>query len=85
MARKKSSPATDYPKPDDSWRARDDLRTLSTAAEISHDKKRLGAAKAEAKRQMQALQKVAGGGRERSATGGSSSARRNKRLANVAL
>lgn len=86
MAKKKASAAAtvDYPKPDDSWRARDDLRTLSNAAEIGHDKKRLKAAQAEAKRQMQALQHVAG---ERRSRGKKSSAQasRRKRLENVAL
>lgn len=38
------------------WRAEDDLRTLLRAAEIKKDHKRLAAAKAKAKEQMQALQ-----------------------------
>lgn len=38
------------------WRAEDDLRTLLRAAEIKKDPKRLAAAKAKAKEQMQALQ-----------------------------
>lgn len=59
MARKKQI-ATDMPAIDESWRARDDLRTLSSAHEIGQDKKRMKAAQAEAKRQMTALEKVAG-------------------------
>lgn len=69
---------------DMSWRARDDLRTLSSAAEIGHDKKRMRAAQAEAKKQMKALQTVAGGKRG-GAKNGPSDTQRRKRLEKVEL
>lgn len=46
-------------KENDKWRAEDDLRALQRAAEIQSDKARMTAAKAIAKEQMNALQKVA--------------------------
>lgn len=77
MARKRKSnaPAQSAIDVDQSWRARDDLSTLSRAAEISADKKRLTAARAEAKKQMKALSTVAGSDR----------AARRERLADVDL
>jgi hypothetical protein len=61
MARKKKSTADAPMSPDmDRWRAKDDLRTLSSAAEIARDKARMRAAKSEAQRQMKALATVAG-------------------------
>ena len=45
---------------DRKWRARDDLRTLQSAQEISHDKSRLSAAQREAQAQIAALAKVRG-------------------------
>jgi hypothetical protein len=50
------------------WRARDDLSTLSRAAEIAADRQRLSAARAEAKKQMKSLATVAGGQRQRRRT-----------------
>lgn len=47
------------PKVDQKWRAEDDLRALQRASEIQSDKGRMSAAKAVAKEQMNALQKVA--------------------------
>lgn len=47
------------PKINEKWRAEDDLRALQRAAEIQSDKSRMSAAKAIAKEQMSALQKVA--------------------------
>lgn len=80
MARKrKTTGAVEaYPKMDESWRARDDLRTLSSAAEIASDKARMRAAKAEAKRQMTSLQRVAGGAERKKKS-------RRERLADVQL
>jgi hypothetical protein len=46
---------------DSAYRARDDLHTLSRAEEIRRDSARLKAAQGEARKQMVALQKVAGG------------------------
>lgn len=67
---------------DESWRARDDLRTLSQAAEIGRDKKRLKAARTEASRQISALQTVA---KAESGSRMSPAAARRKKLANVEL
>ena len=39
----------------DDWQVRDDVRTLIEAGKIRKDKKRFAAAKAEAERQMKAL------------------------------
>lgn len=44
---------------DDSWRARDDIHTLQRAAEITADKARVRAARAEADRQKKALDRIA--------------------------
>jgi hypothetical protein len=44
---------------DDSWRARDDLSTIQRAHEIVADTKRFGAAKSEAKRQKESLDRIA--------------------------
>ena len=83
MARKKSI-AAESPSVDDSWRAQSDLRTLSTADEIRRDQKRLRAAQAEARRQMQALHSVAGAP-ERRGSRMPPRMRRRKRLENVKL
>ena len=61
---------------DEGWRAQDDLRTLSRAAEIGKDKARVRAAKTEAKKQMSALQTVVGKPK---------AGARRKRLENVQL
>lgn len=53
---KTTTPAQISAKQEADWRAEDDLRTLLRAAEIKKDPKRLAAAKAKAKEQMQALQ-----------------------------
>jgi len=45
---------------DKRWRAESDLRTLRDAEEVKADSSRMHAAKAEAKKQMQALSKVSG-------------------------
>lgn len=66
MARKRK-PSTVQPvnmMGDESWRARGDLDTLSRAEEIKGDKKRLAAARAEAKRQMKGLSSIAGDERQ---------------------
>jgi len=44
---------------DDSWRARDDLSTVQRAHEIVKDTARFSAAKAEAKRQRESLDRIA--------------------------
>lgn len=44
---------------DDSWRARDDLSTIQRAHEIVADTKRFGAAKSEARRQRESLERIA--------------------------
>ena len=44
---------------DQAWQAREDLHTLTRAAEISKDGGRLKAARAEAKKQMVSLMRVA--------------------------
>lgn len=44
---------------DDSWRARDDLSTVQRAHEIVKDTTRFSAAKAEAKRQRESLDRIA--------------------------
>jgi len=43
---------------DRSWRARDDLRTLTRAQEISADKVRMAAAKREAAKQQASLARI---------------------------
>lgn len=80
MARRKKTADVAMPMSadNDRWRAKDDLHTLSRAAEIGHDKARMRAAQAEAKRQMVALETVAGKGM-------SSRQTRRKRLENVEL
>lgn len=76
MARKKKpAPEAAVAYDDSKWRARDDLSTLSRAAEIQADKARLSAARSEAKKQMKALSSVAGNDREA----------RRKRLEDVEL
>jgi hypothetical protein len=47
-------------KPYDNYQAEDDVRTLTRAHSIRSDKKRHGAAKKEAKRQLAALSQVGG-------------------------
>lgn len=65
MKRKsKSAEMNLAPMGDESWRARGDLDTLSRAEEIKGDKKRLAAARAEAKRQMKGLSSIAGDERQ---------------------
>lgn len=44
---------------DDSWRAKDDLHTIQRAHEIVGDTKRLNAARSEAKRQRESLERIA--------------------------
>lgn len=44
---------------DEKWRAQDDLRTIERAHEVVHDTKRFSAAKAEAKRQKESLDRIA--------------------------
>lgn len=44
---------------DDSWRARDDLSTIQRAHEVVKDSGRFSAAKAEAKRQRESLDRIA--------------------------
>lgn len=44
---------------DDSWRARDDLSTVQRAHEVVKDSARFSAAKAEAKRQRESLDRIA--------------------------
>lgn len=44
---------------DDSWRARDDLSTIQRAHEVVKDSSRFSAAKAEAKRQRESLDRIA--------------------------
>lgn len=63
MAKKLSVPSPS----EDTWRARDDLRTLTAAAEIQADKSRLGQAKREANKQISAISRVAGGSERSSA------------------
>jgi hypothetical protein len=61
---KKKSKGSTIPSPvamDNRWRAESDLRTLRDAEEIKADSSRVRAAKSEAKKQMNALSKVAGG------------------------
>ena len=66
MARKrKTAPATASYAPDHDYMARDDLHTLRRAHEIVGDKGRHGRARAEAKKQMEALHRIAAGGRGR--------------------
>lgn len=80
-----STASVDVPE-SDRWRARDDLRTLTNAAEITKDGKRLKAAHAEAHRQRESLDMVTdtmGRGRGRSRS--ERQASRRKRLENVAL
>jgi hypothetical protein len=73
--KKKSAPVQAAVYDDSKWRAREDLSTLSRAAEIQADKARLSAARSEAKKQMKALSSVAGSDREA----------RRKRLEDVEL
>jgi len=44
---------------DDKWRAEDDLRTLERAHEVTRDSSRFSAAKAEAKRKRESLDRIA--------------------------
>lgn len=44
---------------DENWRAQDDLRTVQRAHEVVADKGRFSAAKAEAKRQRESLDRIA--------------------------
>jgi hypothetical protein len=44
---------------DDAWRARDDLRTIQQAHEVIRDSSRFKAAKSEAKRQKESLDRIA--------------------------
>lgn len=58
MATKAKAKSTDcgcYPSSDDGWKARMDLETLMSAAEIQADPKRLAAAKKEAKKRAEEL------------------------------
>lgn len=59
--RKKKSvnEAAAMPAVDDSWRAQDDLRTVQRAHEVVADSARFSAAKAEAKRQKESLDRIA--------------------------
>lgn len=83
MAKRKTKPAPAQVLDDrGDWRAQDDLRTLSQAAEISRDKKRMSAAKVEAKKQMKSLHLVVGRESEEKL---SSRAARRKRLEDVDL
>lgn len=62
MAKKRANGIAAAPRmtaEDRSWRARDDLRTLTQAQEIAADKARLAAAKREATKQQQSLSRVA--------------------------
>lgn len=80
MARRKKTAGAEIASSasDDRWRAKDDLHTLSRAAEIGSDKGRMRAAQAEARCQMVALEIVAGKGM-------SSRQARRKRLEDVEL
>lgn len=65
--KKAASPrALKHPSPcvDESWRARDDLRTLQQAKEIQADKARVKAAEREAEAQVKAIQSVIGGAKK---------------------
>lgn len=62
MAKKrtKKSTSSEVAMPsDDAWRARDDLHTIQRAHEIVGDTKRLSAARSEAKRQRESLDRIA--------------------------
>jgi len=64
MAAKKKATGSNAPSvgmvaEDRTWRARDDLRTLTQAHEINSDRSRLAAAKREAAKQHKVLTKVA--------------------------
>lgn len=82
MVKRKAPAMADSPMMDEGWRARSDLRTLTEASEISRDRARLRAAHAEAKRQMQGLNRVTGMGR---GGGRGNKTTRRKRLENVEL
>jgi len=51
--------AAAMPVADDRWRARDDLHTIERAHEVVSDSSRLKAAKSEAKRQKESLDRIA--------------------------
>lgn len=57
--RKSSEMAAPTIATDDSWRARDDLSTIQRAHEVVADSKRFGAAKAEARKQKESLDRIA--------------------------
>lgn len=54
---KASNKAISAPSVDD-WRAQDDMRTLTRAAEIQADKARMSAARREAEKQVKALSSI---------------------------
>jgi hypothetical protein len=67
VAKKKApSPPMAGMQSESDWRAHDDMHALKRAEEIMADKGRHRAARAEAKRQITHLTKVAGTGRKRS-------------------
>ena len=76
MAKKKTSPPMETASPASDWQAHDDMHALKRAAEITADKQRHRAAKAEAKKQITHLSKVVGAPKKGA---------RRKRLENVQL
>jgi hypothetical protein len=67
VAKKKvPSPSAEVGMPSRGWQAHDDMHALKRAEEIMADKGRHRAARAEAKRQITHLTKVAGTGKRRS-------------------